>query len=152
MAIELFKADEQPTMSAFNERLNQIISLFSDVEESSKEYADTKARISTGNYVGTGTYGEQSPNSIAVDFKPKLVGIMLANSDKLLSAITWLIDNGVGALFPLERATIPGWGISVDAVANVVTFNEKTIVWYSTQHAKAQLNEKSAHYYWIAIG
>ena len=54
-----------------NDVFQQIKTLIDNVQAS----ADGKARIQTGSYVGTGTYGASHPCSLTFDFVPKIVYI-----------------------------------------------------------------------------
>ena len=40
--------------------------------------ADTKAKIATGSYTGTGTYGSSNKNSLTFDFEPKLLVVLMS--------------------------------------------------------------------------
>ena len=99
--------------------------------------ADAKAQIATGSYTGTGTYGKSNPNSLTFDFVPKFV----AFSSTRYTAFGYLLNPGT-------RAYLSGNASGGD---QTVTWNNKTVSWYSGD-AHEQLNYTNTEYYYIAIG
>ena len=113
-----------------------------------------KTRIATGSYVGTGTYGEENPNTLTFDFEPKVVFIFgyarTTNNGGENSRLTALV-NPYGS-----------YAHAFDEMhTGVVSWNDKTVSWYSintgsSQYEKytswQQLNKTDATYYYIAIG
>ena len=59
-----------------NDAFQQIKTLIDNVQLST----DSKAKIQTGSYVGTGTYGAGNPCSLTFDFVPKFLYIKSTNS------------------------------------------------------------------------
>ena len=59
-----------------NDVFQQIKTLIDNVQAS----AYAKARIQTGSYVGTGTYGASNPCSLTFDFVPKFLYVKSTNS------------------------------------------------------------------------
>lgn len=110
--------------------------------------ANSKARIVTGNYVGTGTYGPKNPCSLTFDFTPKIVlmhmGGTHAYSDSTHCMVfVWNITNTFDV------------GSAGDS-RNSVTYSGNTISWYNTTgnlaSAGAQLNGSGTTYWYTAIG
>ena len=110
-----------------------------------------KARIATGSYTGTGTYGASHPNSLTFEFEPKAIfmwavnnGIRLPNE---LAATTYI------AAIPANNAYYYGGfdypGQSRGQIKRSI--DGKTITWYSTDPGY-QLNSSAFTYYYLAIG
>lgn len=110
--------------------------------------ATSKARIVTGNYVGTGTYGPKNPCSLTFDFTPKIV-LMHLRGDSASSTST--------------HCMVFVWNITNDFYIghagdshNSVTYSGNTISWYNTTgnlaSAGAQLNASGTTYWYTAIG
>lgn len=110
-----------------------------------------KARIATGSYTGTGTYGASNPNSLTFAFEPKAIfmwavnnGIRLPNE---LAATTYI------AAIPANNAYYYGGfdypGQSRGQIKRSI--DGKTITWYSTDPGY-QLNSSAFTYYYLAIG
>lgn len=109
--------------------------------------ANSKAQITTGSYVGTGTYGANNPNSLTFNFAPKIVLIytnygIVTNEGEWKNCLIWAKNV-----------------VSVTGVGkNSITFAEilNGIKWYSDANtpiyaAQAQCNTQRTTYYWIAI-
>ena len=109
-----------------------------DVLISIKAMLDEKAKISTGSYIGTGTYGEEAPCSLTFDFVPKLVVVALGQSYQY--GLFWHTGN-----------TISNMGASA-AYDKIITQTGKTLSWYSSGRASYQLNETGITYHYLVIG
>ena len=104
------------------------------------------ARIATGSYTGTGTYGSDKPNRLTLPFEPKFLYISTATGFALrsLSSSTHVLYD---TLFWQE------------GINEVVVFNDdvyisrsgNAISWYSSD-MNSQLNETGKTYHYIAIG
>lgn len=119
------------------------------------------ARIATGTYVGTGTYGKDNPCTLTFGFTPKFV--MVYESD-----MGWL----TGYHFDLEGETeyfasatlIAAYGATrayahrTAPVGDDFTWGENSFSWYTDTYAghhmnaALQLNQNGKTYYYIAIG
>ena len=99
------------------------------------------AKIATGSYVGTGTYGSSNPCSLTFDFEPKLLFI-----------------SNLGTVCPQNIFVQYGVQIAVGCVTDIrrydiyLTWDGTTVSWYSEDHAIYQLNGKDFKYKWFAIG
>lgn len=101
-------------------------------------------RIKTGSYVGTGSCGKDSPNTLNFDFAPKLV-VVARNDTKMLVHGTVLIagqtlSGGIGT----SSSAGTMLGLTVSWPANGVS-------WYAGQ-AEKQLNDADGIYHYFAIG
>lgn len=124
------------------------------------------AKIASGIYIGTGTYGADNPNILTFDFEPKLV-IMLG----------YLRENE-GWVPQFGQTTSTDMGANTVIVADVLTTtyekkrgfvhnniysstnscyakksaNGKTVYWYDTGSSEGQFNSSDLVYYYAAIG
>lgn len=93
-----------------------------------------KVRIATGSYVGTGTYGSESRNSLTFDFAPQCVLIQAETSSQFSTSYTLL------------------WcGQSGDAAYGAFSLLNKTLSWYGNSAAN-QKNTSGITYKYVAIG
>ena len=111
------------------------------------------AKIVTGTYTGTGTYGQSSPNSLTFSGTPQLVfvaaqGILYNESGSSIgseSSTMWVLR---GNTMTHTRDASGNQGV------NVITWGDRSISWYSsntTNTATYQLNKENVPYYWLAI-
>lgn len=107
-------------------------------------------RIATGSYVGTGTYGEQNPNSLTFPFAPKFV-MVYTNAG---------IYPVAGSAAEMGDCFIWSVGIEKSDLNAKQTFAlaRNTFTWYaktnvgSTQAPINQLNVSGKTYFYFAIG
>lgn len=110
------------------------------------------ARICTGSYEGTGTYGEDNPMSIVFPFVPKFVMIGSYHGNEAMFNLTKLRD---GAYVPYAyhaMAVSNTMGQLTLDDAQYATINGKTLSFYATTSAGSQVNILGGHYEWFAIG
>ena len=111
--------------------------------------ADSKCKIVSGSYTGTGTYGSNNKNSLTFDGKPKLL------------IVSSTVTSAYGG-----RHTYPQlifvYGESGDIASLITSGSEvfssatvsgsgNTVSWYSADAAAQQLNVSGTKYYYIAI-
>ncbi|MCI8525598.1 MAG: hypothetical protein HFF17_06675 [Oscillospiraceae bacterium] len=96
------------------------------------------ARIATGSYTGTGTYGASNPCSLTFDFVPRFLAITRKVNQENDSG--WIVCEA-GGLNTMQ--TNP-------SLNSAVTGN--TVKWYHTYNAQYQLNYNLYIYYYVAIG
>ena len=124
-----------------NAMLEQALSTVTDL---SGEVAEVKAgalKMATGNYAGTGTYGEGNPNSLAFEFSPRLVIVVPNNAG---------VTNDMGRLIMVYGASASMF--SPNAYSSYLTWGDKSISWYYSNDANNQCNRSGQTYYWFAIG
>lgn len=106
--------------------------------------ANGVVRIETGSYVGTGTYGEDNPNSLTFGFEPKMV--LFTTSGGLTPGDGYWDDGGIwteGA----SRMLVGSWKNAF------FTCDGNTLSWYTdTENAACQFNASGTTYYYLAIG
>ena len=109
--------------------------------------ADEKAKIQTGSYVGTGTYGESNPNSLTFDFEPKLIMVSGTGNDYYYHRLI-IPFRGYGfAFISSQYSSATGGAHGVAA-----TFSGNTVSWYNIGGSGYQFNGKNVTYVYCAIG
>ena len=102
------------------------------------------AKITTGSYTGTGTYGAANPNSLTFDFVPKLVWIFeCANS-----STWWVIETVMNPAVGGYRGKVGGGS---DTRTGTLSLSGKTLSWYGSS-ASYQLNTAGTVFHYIAFG
>lgn len=112
--------------------------------------ASVGVRVSAGSYTGTGTYGEDNPNSITFPFTPKIWGVYGYTNDTSYSTTDIFSSESDGFIMP--------WGVDVyvggypqDAYS-AYTYDGNTVSWYSPDNDYAQQNRPGAEHFYFAIG
>lgn len=116
------------------------------------------ARIETGSYVGTGTYGSSNPNSVTFGFKPKIIFWFLTPNVTNEYALDYTSFRNV--ITPIEfftteyKAYKKPYLYYDNASSGYAKISEdgKTISWYHTYSADQQSNISGTKYYYVAIG
>ena len=94
-----------------------------------------------GTYVGTGTYGSGSQNSLTFDFYPDLV---IISSEMSGAQVAWPLL--------VVRTNPSAFELGEGAYTCKVSWTGKTLKWYSTVNAGRQMNYEGRKYYYVAIG
>ena len=128
-----------------NDAFQQIKILIDNAQTS----ADGKAKIQTGSYVGTGTYGANNPCSLTFDFEPSFIFIVDTNT-ATPSITTGFLQNGLGVSFYCTYGE-GNWTTSATNFYFKSTIINKTISWSSNYGANIQLNISAHTYNYIAI-
>ena len=101
---------------------------------------DGAAKVQTGSYVGTGTYGASNPCSLTFDFVPK-----------------FLLVKSIGdTIFGVNSAQLllisPGTNFVGYTYTAYCSWNGQSVSWYSTAAADYQFNIADLQFYYLAIG
>lgn len=99
------------------------------------------AKIATGNYTGTGSFGQSNPTTVVVPFKPLLV---------IISGETGNYTNGITLVNP--NTLVKQWNNYDGSGAQDVIWSDNSVGIWDDSQAPAQLNNSGAIYYWVAIG
>ena len=103
----------------------------------------TIPKIQTGSYVGTGTYGPSSPNTLTFSFRPQLV-IIVENGGGQTYSGYFIRGSEVG---------MTNWiGGSTSNFSVALTWNNDSVSWYSGNGSEYQLNRSGITYCYLAIG
>lgn len=106
---------------------------------------DGKARIQTGSYVGTGTYGESNPCSLTFDFEPSVIMISGKGGFTGYEAQNTIVAVNKSPLSTIIHGQYP---FSVN-----VNFNGNQVSWYTTaDNPGYQANDTNYTYSYAAIG
>lgn len=109
-----------------------------------KALIDGKPNIQTGSYAGTQTYGADNPCRLTFDFEPKVVIINQVDSDTASFMESIILCLWYGS----EYARAVGGG---NHGLCYVTWNAKTVSWYSEENVYSQMNQAYTYYY-LGIG
>lgn len=138
---------------------DDVLSKIKTLIDSANTNANTKARIATGSYTGTNTYGASNPCRLTFDFVPQLVWIYSVQEPGGFVFNTTNQDKGVVV------QNIPALDTGYHNYCGFCSSNSywqesygrkssdgKSIYWYNTKYAFAQLNDSTYRYYYLAIG
>ena len=112
------------------------------------ENAREAPKIATGSYVGTGTYGASSPNSLTLDFEPKLVivGDLIParySSGEWSNSFIWTSGQTYTYITGDEYAVV---------TLSLIGFTLKWFASGNTMNAANQCNTLGTTYRWTALG
>ena len=150
-ALELTQSD--PTVDDALAKIKNLI-------DAANYYTDSKAQIEAGYYSGTGTYGENNPNSLSFDFAPKVLIVFRCSTSTTNANGQFIMADArsnyfiqVTSLMTTNFTAGRGFG----AYFNVPPYGKKssdgkTISWYQVAGANYQLNESGIEYGYLAIG
>ena len=83
---------------------DDVLALLKTLVDNAQSSADKKAKIQTGSYIGTGTYGASNPCSLTFDFVPKIVYIYSIQTAKhTYPSRTNPVDNGFSYLIDISK-------------------------------------------------
>ena len=147
MNVTPFVGTDNFNMETFNNMISQINNgVNSEISEVLAQLG-TKAKIQTGSYVGTGTYGADNPCSLTFDEIPKIIFIITLTDERYLAM----------PFSPLvsEFNTIYLAGSGSRTCTNKLSVSGNTISWYLNyapdSHAYAQMNYSGNTYYYFAF-
>ena len=137
-----------------NDAFQQIKTLIDSIQAST----DSKVRIQTGSYVGTGTYGARSPCSLTFDFEPKTVvifgysghdgfmGLAVINTDMPdISSARYRYAYFYGGKTDGQESGL----MPKDGTAK--SLNGKTLSWYGgTEYFQCNISGNIYYYYALA--
>lgn len=104
-------------------------------------------KIATGSYTGTGTYGENNPNSLTFEFVPRFFTVGSLET----------ISDGSGYVHSVGRGYIMliingGLALGYNLSSNYCKLDGNTISWYAYDNADDQFNSSGKKFGYIAIG
>lgn len=138
MNVTPFQSTDEFTMAGFNGKISDINS---GVDNEITSALSGFARIETGSYVGTGTYGTFNKSSLAFDHRPLLV-ILFGYYTQIFSG---MIPSGFGAKAPpFEDGGNQYCSYSWNG--NVLSWNT------NDSGPEGQNNTNGTTYYYMAIG
>ena len=156
MNVTPFVGTDNFNMETFNNMISQINNgVNSEISEVLAQLG-TKAKIQTGSYVGTGTYGADNPCSLTFNFEPKICVVYRSGGLLVGSGGSgW----GIPSFIWLSRQTSTeiSEGSGVNASTLHFTQQQNILSWYATAAAggvtlqNTQCNASGVTYYWLAI-
>lgn len=108
------------------------------------------AKIATGSYVGTGTYGSANPNSLTFDFVPKLIMIFRQFTGTIYG-VSIIIYNSKSQIANNSSGTLTWITANNQNVAPQYTWFQNSVSWIAAD-ASMQLNESGSTYFYAVIG
>lgn len=117
-----------------------------------------RAKIQTGSYIGTGTFGEGNPCSITFDFVPKLFWVptkkyFTSTAKSIIATARYYANNTDLGLLYITGTDQCGYQGGQSGYLNTFVLNKKTLKWYTNGgDGSYQYNETNYTYYWIALG
>ena len=132
-----------------NDAFQQIKTLIDNVQTST----NSKAKIQTGSYVGTGTYGANNPCSLTFDFEPNFLIITPVSEDYNpgygLDAKQFPLNFFVGNIYKYYGP----YGDVNEYEGIYGKYINNTFYWYCYgKGTEYQLNTNGRTYYYYAIG
>ena len=115
-----------------------------------QDTADSKCKIVSGSYVGTGTYGEDNKNSLTFDSPPNLLIIASSGSSSYGGSKSYILLLYIPGLSGYVPAVFTNGSDGFYMVS--ISGSGNTVSWYSAESAAYQLNISGATYdYIVAI-
>ena len=151
MNVTPFVGTDNFNMETFNNMISQINDGVNSEISDVLAQLGTKAKIQTGSYVGTGTYGAANPCSLTFDFVPKMLWLIAGSYDANgITDYLYFFQYAENWLYAINNsASIYAFGYSLK-----ISVNNYTISWYTTAEdgATQQGNSSNKNYSYIAIG
>lgn len=113
------------------------------------ENAREVPKIEVGSYLGTGTFGSSSPNTLTFPFTPIIWGVFRRVS-------TGDVDNPVPNIMLWDN-NYQNMKVSVftgvdSTTTHYITINGNSVSWYASTSSDGQLNSNICTYHYFAIG
>lgn len=107
------------------------------------------ARLQTGSYVGTGTYGSSNPCRLQLDFKPQLFILFgKSNSNASYRDMIIAIRGDAQLAFTISHGSNPSSPVSTGLI---FSWASKYLTWYAST-LNNQLNASGVTYNWLVAG
>ena len=139
------KAEQGISITYDGVNISSVVEPATDSMPTPKSYVDnliaSAARVQVVSYVGTGTYGKNNPNSITLDFIPKLF---------------WI--SGIGYAYETDMLVFYGETNKSEGNSDYyftfdnISWKGKKVSWYSTRGSELQANISGEKYIIRAIG
>ena len=157
MNVTQFVGSDNFNMARFNTMIQQINSGVNSEVSTLTNLINSGAKIQTGSYVGTGTFGASNPCTLTFDFVPKVICLLCYSPS--YDAIFYAF----GTYDQLKVTTVPTSPTSTDYVQGqgfwvgrssevYAKTTGNTYSWYNTSSADKQFNFTSYRYYYYGIG
>ena len=119
--------------------------------------ANSKAQIVIGSYTGTGTYGVDNPNSLAIPEGAKIFMFLTPWSHPAAYLPQWRFSpNSINVQVlcgtPINLASIPSDYVSIIDGGTQIKKSGNSLYWYNTSNADKQCNLTEVDYHYAFIG
>ena len=129
---------------------DEVLAAARELIATAQSTADSKCKIVSGSYVGTGTYGEDNKNSLTFDSPPKLLIIASSGSSSYGGSKSYILLLYIPGLSGYVPAVFTNGSDGFYMVS--ISGSGNTVSWYSAESAAYQLNISGATYdYIVAI-
>lgn len=151
----------------YNYLMQQVNAAQSAINQIDAALAGGIAKIQSGTYVGTGTFGIDNPNTITCDFAPKILFCgknqacltnynftVSGDIDRTYRAYGFLLTSMLTTEYKLGYGFLEAGGVASSSSISIfarTSTDGKTIYWYGAGTA-GQNNMSGTTYYWLAIG
>ena len=112
-------------------------------------------KIQTGSYIGTGTYGENNPNTLTFNFAPKLlwfVAYYKSPENQVGQFGGYNILSSDALTTSMNKYKFTGSNSHADYSYASKSSDGKTFSWYNTAGYDQQFNTQGRKYYWLILG
>ena len=112
-------------------------------------------KIQTGSYIGTGTYGENNPNTLTFNFAPKLLWFVAyynSSENQVKQFYSCYILSSDALTTSLNKYEFTGSNSHGDYSYASKSSDGKTFSWYNTAGDAQQFNTQGMKYYWLILG
>ena len=160
MNVTPFVGTDNFNMETFNNMISQINGGVNSEISDVLAQLGTKAKIQTGSYVGTGTYGADNPCSLTFDTLPKLIWFYAQKSGSSSSLSFYFISANSSAnpyLIPGEDFSVNLYSGASGGFRNSQVYQKvegNTVFWWTTNTSAGatwQGNISNNTYYYIAF-
>lgn len=112
------------------------------------------ARIASGSYTGTGTYGESNPTRLHFGFAPKLVVLLTQSGFAMVEWSGIALSQCFIWIKGVKSTTVYDYNNGSGSGPGPISFAEsgEGLSWFSGSTAYRQCNSKGMVYYYVAIG
>ena len=160
MNVTPFVGTDNFNMETFNNMISQINNGVNGEISEVLAQLGTKAKIQTGSYVGTGTYGADNPCSLTFDTLPKLIWFYAQETGTGSNRDFYFVTSNSSAnpfLIPNEDFSVNLYSGASGGFRNYNVYQKvegNTVFWWSTNESvgkEQQGNIANNTYYYIAF-
>lgn len=139
--LNLIDTSDSFSPQPINENMETLETALGGLQSAVDAAVSGSAKIATGSYTGSDTFGKSKPNKLSFAFKPQILLILRSTS---------ALHSTYGASLMLIRPNAAG---CVDDNYTVnVTWSDDSVSWYSTDNQIYQMNTDGWTYFYFAIG
>lgn len=119
--------------------------------EEIQDLINTKVEIISGSYVGKGTYGSDSPNTIILSNLPWAVVVWSINAGRYDGYI-WFFINKTNITNTRTTNSVGNvQGVLGQDIYYTFSTDNKSLIWYNNSNPFNQFNQNNYTYYYLAF-